>query len=100
MHQPVRQLRPRRAIARAADQVSVRRRDRDPAKPRRARPARLRATPGSSRVPAISRTPPEQTVREAVEEGIGGVLAAKKWLDEVYAEYADENADFDKLAAE
>jgi energy-dependent translational throttle protein EttA len=41
-----------------------------------------------------------QTVREAVEEGIGGVLAAKKRLDEVYAEYADENADFDKLAAE
>ena len=44
--------------------------------------------------------PAEQTVREAVEEGIGGVLAAKKRLDEVYAEYADEDADFDKLAAE
>jgi len=43
---------------------------------------------------------PDQTVREAVEEGIGGVLAAKKRLDEVYAEYAEENADFDKLAAE
>jgi len=43
---------------------------------------------------------PEQTVREAVEEGIGGVLAAKKRLDEVYAAYADENADFDALAAE
>ena len=43
---------------------------------------------------------PEQTVREAVEEGIGGVLAAKKRLDEVYAEYAEEDADFDKLAAE
>ena len=43
---------------------------------------------------------PDQTVREAVEEGIGGVLAAKKRLEEVYAEYADENADFDKLAAE
>ena len=42
----------------------------------------------------------ELTVREAVEQGIGGVLAAKKRLDEVYAEYADENADFDKLAAE
>ncbi|MBA4343953.1 MAG: energy-dependent translational throttle protein EttA [Methylibium sp.] len=41
-----------------------------------------------------------QTVREAVEEGIGGVLAAKKRLDEVYAAYADENADFDALAAE
>ncbi len=43
---------------------------------------------------------PDQTVRESVEEGIGGVLAAKKRLDEVYNEYADENADFDKLAAE
>jgi sulfate-transporting ATPase len=42
----------------------------------------------------------DQTVREAVEEGIGGVLAAKKRLDEVYAAYADENADFDALAAE
>ncbi len=43
---------------------------------------------------------PDETVREAVEKGIGGVLAAKQRLDEVYAEYADENADFDKLAAE
>lgn len=43
---------------------------------------------------------PDQTVRQAVEEGIGGVLAAQKRLDEVYAEYADPDADFDKLAAE
>ena len=43
---------------------------------------------------------PTQTVRQAVEEGIGGVLAAKKRLEEVYAEYADPDADFDKLAAE
>jgi len=43
---------------------------------------------------------PEQTVRQAVEEGIGGVLAAKARLDEVYAEYAEPDADFDKLAAE
>jgi sulfate-transporting ATPase len=43
---------------------------------------------------------PEMNVREAVEQGIGGVLAAKKRLDEVYAEYAEENADFDALAAE
>jgi sulfate-transporting ATPase len=43
---------------------------------------------------------PEQTVREAVEQGIGGVLAAKKRLDEVYAEYGEPDADFDKLAAE
>jgi len=43
---------------------------------------------------------PDQTVRQAVEEGIGGVLAAKKRLDEVYAAYAEPDADFDALAAE
>jgi sulfate-transporting ATPase len=40
------------------------------------------------------------TVREAVEEGLGEVFAAKKRLDEVYAAYAEPDADFDKLAAE
>ncbi len=43
---------------------------------------------------------PQATVREAVEQGIGGVLAAKQRLEAVYAAYADENADFDALAAE
>jgi sulfate-transporting ATPase len=43
---------------------------------------------------------PEQTVRQAVEQGLGGVLAAKKRLDEVYAAYAEPDADFDQLAAE
>jgi sulfate-transporting ATPase len=43
---------------------------------------------------------PDQTVRHAVEEGIGGVLAAKARLEQVYAEYAEPDADFDKLAAE
>jgi sulfate-transporting ATPase len=43
---------------------------------------------------------PTQTVRQAVEEGIGGVLAAKKRLDDVYAAYAEPDADFDALAAE
>ena len=43
---------------------------------------------------------PTQNVRQAVEEGIGGVLAAKKRLDEVYAAYAEEDADFDALAVE
>ncbi|WP_062195211.1 energy-dependent translational throttle protein EttA [Caldimonas taiwanensis] len=43
---------------------------------------------------------PQHTVRQAVEEGIGGVLAAKKRLEEVYAAYAEPDADFDKLAAE
>jgi len=43
---------------------------------------------------------PNLTVRQAVEEGLGGVLAAKKRLEEVYAEYAEPDADFDKLAEE
>jgi energy-dependent translational throttle protein EttA len=51
-------------------------------------------------LPQEPKLAPEQTVREAVEQGIGGVLAAKKRLDEVYAEYAEPDADFDKLAAE
>jgi energy-dependent translational throttle protein EttA len=40
------------------------------------------------------------TVRESVEEGLGEVFAAKKRLDEVYAAYAEPDADFDKLASE
>ena len=43
---------------------------------------------------------PDQTVRQAVEEGIGGALAAQKRLEEVYAAYGEPDADFDKLAAE
>jgi energy-dependent translational throttle protein EttA len=43
---------------------------------------------------------PAKTVRQLVEEGIGGVLAAKARLDEVYAAYAEPDADFDALAAE
>ncbi|MDO5680575.1 MAG: energy-dependent translational throttle protein EttA [Pelistega sp.] len=43
---------------------------------------------------------PEHTVREAVEQGLGAVFAARRRLDEVYSEYADPDADFDKLAAE
>ena len=34
----------------------------------------------------------EQTVREAVEEGLGGIKAAQTRLDEVYSAYGDENA--------
>ena len=41
-----------------------------------------------------------QTVREAVEVGVGDVLSAQAALDKVYEAYADEGADFDKLAAE
>ncbi|MBI5276682.1 MAG: energy-dependent translational throttle protein EttA [Burkholderiales bacterium] len=43
---------------------------------------------------------PEQTVREAVEGGMGEVNAAKARLEEVYAAYAEPDADFDKLASE
>ena len=42
----------------------------------------------------------EQTVREAVESGMGEVKAAHARLEEVYAAYAEEDADFDALAAE
>jgi sulfate-transporting ATPase len=43
---------------------------------------------------------PSITVREAVEQGMSEVLGAQKRLDEVYAAYAEEGADFDALAAE
>jgi sulfate-transporting ATPase len=41
-----------------------------------------------------------KTVRETVEEGMGEVTEAKRKLEEIYAAYAEEGADFDKLAAE
>jgi len=41
-----------------------------------------------------------KTVRETVEQGLGDVASAKQRLDEIYAAYAEEGADFDKLAAE
>ncbi|MBN4667965.1 energy-dependent translational throttle protein EttA [Pandoraea nosoerga] len=43
---------------------------------------------------------PEQTVREAVEGGMGEVMQARAKLDEIYAAYAEPDADFDALAAE
>lgn len=43
---------------------------------------------------------PGHSVRESVEEGLGAVFNAKKRLDEVYAAYAEPDADFDALAAE
>ncbi|MFZ9627654.1 MAG: ATP-binding cassette domain-containing protein, partial [Burkholderiaceae bacterium] len=42
----------------------------------------------------------EATVREAVEEGLGEITEARKRLDEIYAAYAEPDADFDALAAE
>ena len=43
---------------------------------------------------------PNKTVREEVESGLGAVGDAQKRLDEVYAAYAEEDADFDALAEE
>ena len=42
----------------------------------------------------------DKTVREEVEAGLGEVVNAQKKLDEIYAAYADPDADFDKLAEE
>src|SRR5512142_932706 len=43
---------------------------------------------------------PEFTVRQEVESALGEVMQAQKKLDEVYAAYAEPDADFDALAAE
>jgi energy-dependent translational throttle protein EttA len=43
---------------------------------------------------------PEQTVREAVEEGLADILDARKKLEEIYAAYAEPDADFDQLATD
>ncbi|GAB4397819.1 MAG: energy-dependent translational throttle protein EttA [Rhodoferax sp.] len=43
---------------------------------------------------------PSKTVRETVEEAMAVVKRAQARLEEVYVAYGDENADFDKLAAE
>jgi len=43
---------------------------------------------------------PEKTVKDEVESALGEVMQAQAKLDEVYAAYADPEADFDKLAEE
>ncbi len=43
---------------------------------------------------------PDSTVRQEVESALGEVMQAQKKLDEVYAAYAEPDADFDALAAE
>ncbi|WP_334469312.1 energy-dependent translational throttle protein EttA [Arsenophonus sp. PmNCSU2021_1] len=43
---------------------------------------------------------PDHTVREAVEEAVSEIKNALTRLDEVYAAYAEPDADFDKLAKE
>jgi len=43
---------------------------------------------------------PEQTVRQAVESGLGEAFEARAKLDAVYVAYAEPDADFDALATE
>ncbi|MGB3840712.1 MAG: energy-dependent translational throttle protein EttA [Rhodanobacter sp.] len=61
-----------------------------------------RAQPGT-KVGYLAQEPdlnPEKTVREVVEEGVAEILDAQKRLEEVYAAYAEDGADFDALAKE
>ncbi|MBD8880561.1 energy-dependent translational throttle protein EttA [Rhodanobacter sp. 7MK24] len=61
-----------------------------------------RAQPGT-KVGYLAQEPdlnPEKTVREVVEEGVSVILDAQKRLEEVYAAYAEDGADFDALAKE
>ena len=61
-----------------------------------------RAQPGT-KIGYLAQEPdvnPEKTVREVVEEGVSEILDAQQRLEEVYAAYAEEGADFDKLAKE
>jgi sulfate-transporting ATPase len=41
---------------------------------------------------------PDQTVRTTVEQGLGEIFEAKQKLEEIYAKYAEPDADFDQLA--
>ena len=43
---------------------------------------------------------PNATVRESVEAGLGEIMEAKAKLEEIYAAYAEPDADFDQLAAD
>ena len=51
-------------------------------------------------LPQEPKLDPKQTVREAIEQAVGDAKKALARLDEVYAAYADPDADFDKLAKE
>ena len=43
---------------------------------------------------------PGKTVRATVEEGLGEIVEAKQKLDDIYAAYAEPDADFDRLATD
>jgi sulfate-transporting ATPase len=51
-------------------------------------------------LPQEPRIDPAKTVREAVEEGLGEILEARRRLEEIYAAYAEPDADFERLAEE
>lgn len=51
-------------------------------------------------LPQEPRLDPAHTVRQAVEEAMGEVNAARARLEEIYAAYAEPDADFDKLSEE
>ncbi|MBF6622047.1 MAG: ATP-binding cassette domain-containing protein, partial [Pseudomonas stutzeri] len=61
-----------------------------------------RAMPGLNvgYLPQEPELDPSKTVREVVEEAVSVIKDAQARLDEVYAAYAEPDADFDKLAAE
>jgi len=61
-----------------------------------------RAMPGIKvgYLPQEPQLDPAKTVREIVEEAVGEIKQAQARLDEVYAAYAEPDADFDALAAE
>jgi len=43
---------------------------------------------------------PDKTVKEEVESGLGEIVEARQKLEQIYAAYAEPDADFDKLAEE
>ncbi len=51
-------------------------------------------------LPQEPKLDPEKTVRETVEEGLGESIEARNKLEALYGEYANPDADFDKLAEE
>ncbi|MBH9399554.1 energy-dependent translational throttle protein EttA [Pseudomonas aeruginosa] len=51
-------------------------------------------------LPQEPKLDPQATVRDIVEEAVGQIKQAQARLDEVYAAYAEPDADFDALAAE
>ncbi|MBP6481726.1 MAG: energy-dependent translational throttle protein EttA [Pseudomonadales bacterium] len=59
-----------------------------------------RAQPGIKigYLPQEPQLDPTKTVREEVEAGLGEILEARQKLEEIYAAYAEPDADFEKLA--